>query len=87
MPYLQYLGLDGGVMFSAAVGQVSDSNQKNGKMIVFAPEQLVHTEVTLLYPISHCHAQCVTERCGYLLSSLEIFQRCLNTTKEDIYAL
>ena len=40
------------VMFGAAAGQVSSLNQMNDKMIVFVPEQLVHTELTLLYPVT-----------------------------------
>ena len=31
-------------MFDVAAGQVSGFNQENGKMIVFVPEQLVHTD-------------------------------------------
>ena len=36
------------VIFRAAAGRVSGFNQENGKMIVFVPEQLVHTELTLI---------------------------------------
>ena len=44
------------VMFGTALGQVSSLNQMNGKMIVFVPEQLVHTELTLLYPVTQIRA-------------------------------
>ena len=44
-------------MFGAAAGQVSSLNQMNDKMIVFVPEQLVHTELTLLYPFTQNQGQ------------------------------
>ena len=53
MPYLQYLGLDGGVMFSAAVGRVSEFNQKNGKIIVYLCQNNLCIHNSLFYSQVH----------------------------------
>ena len=56
IPYLQYLGLDGGY-------EGIDASEWN------KPPYLVCTiplNISYKYPISPCDVQCVTGRCGYL---------------------